>query len=201
MSFTDQSSDSPTSWSWTFGDGGTSTRPEPEPHLHRGRHLHGHPDGDQRLRLGRRDQDRLHHRHRSRATSTPRCPSARASRAARWTILDHRPRATTGRIQVTTANTPHSGSYHLTMDCSQQRHLQHQRGLAAPEPRRRGPGRPELLVEGLQRRDAQPGRRVLLGQRRRQLREGPGPERRQLHQQRLARVQPGRGRPGRRPTA
>ncbi len=61
VSFTDHSTNSPTSWSWTFGDGGTSTAAEPEPHLHDRRQLHRHPDGHEQRRQQPRDEDELHH--------------------------------------------------------------------------------------------------------------------------------------------
>ena len=37
VSFTDSSTNSPTSWSWTFGDAEYLHRPEPKPYLHLGR--------------------------------------------------------------------------------------------------------------------------------------------------------------------
>ena len=165
--------------------------PEPEPHLHRGRHLHRHPDRQQRLRQRRRDQDRLHHRRRDAVGDLRHAAlQRRASRPARssqyWTTR----RTADGRILVTTANTPHAGSHHLTMDTPP----------TAPTARTRrwlhlnlaGESQVDLdvLVEGVRRRDPHPGRRLLLEQRRRELRQGAEPERRELHQQHLAAVQP-----------
>ncbi len=116
VSFTDLSTNSPTSWSWTFGDGGTSTAQNPS------------------------------HTYTSAGTYTVTLTAANSCGSDGFTRTNYitvtQPTAayavlpystgfesgafdqywftqssnSEGRILITTANGPHSGSYHMTMD-------------------------------------------------------------------------------------
>ncbi|MBU0982367.1 MAG: PKD domain-containing protein [candidate division Zixibacteria bacterium] len=116
VNFTDNSTNSPTSWSWTFGDGGTSTAQNPS-HTYTAA-------GTYTVTL----------------TATNACGSDGETKTGYITVTEptgtwaNLPYSTgfetgafdqywtsqssnsEGRILITTANTPHSGSYHLTMD-------------------------------------------------------------------------------------
>ena len=116
VNFTDQSTNSPTSWSWNFGDGGTSTAQNPS-HTYTAA-------GTFTVTL----------------TATNSCGSDQLVRTGYITVSEPTsdyatpPYATgfesgsfdqywftqssnsEGRILITTANGPHTGSYHMTMD-------------------------------------------------------------------------------------
>ena len=117
--FTDSSSNSPTSWSWNFGDGGTSSSQNPS-HTYTtagsytvtltAANAYG-SDGETKTGYI--------------TVTTPQTGGDYAtlpystgfeggSFDPYWTTTSDN----TGRIQLTTANTPHSGSYQMTMDCS-----------------------------------------------------------------------------------
>ncbi len=117
VNFTDGSSNTPTSWSWTFGDGGTSTAQNPG-HTYTAAGTYTVTltatnafGSDDEIKIGYitvSDPGDLY-------ASLPFTEGFEAgSLGPNWTSASNN----TGRIQVTTANTPHSGSYHLTMDCS-----------------------------------------------------------------------------------
>ncbi len=168
----------PRRWSWNFGDGGTLDGPEPRPHLHQRRHLHGDPDREQRRRLRRRGQDQLHHG--DRAGRHLRQPALRHGLRDRRAgpVLDDGSTTDRAASRSPRPTRPHGGTLPPAMDDSSNGGTYSpERGVAAPEPGRAGAGGPELLVEGFRRRDPHPGRRLLLRQRRQQLRQGPRPQR------------------------
>ncbi|MCB2230977.1 PKD domain-containing protein [bacterium] len=116
VNFTDLSTNSPTGWSWNFGDGGTSSAQNPS-------HTYTSA-GTYTVSL----------------TATNSCGSDGETKTAYITVSEPSSDYATlpystgfesgsfdsywftqssnseGRILITTANTPHSGSYHLTMD-------------------------------------------------------------------------------------
>ena len=116
VNFTDQSTNTPTSWAWTFGDGGTSSAQNPS-HTYTAA-------GTYTVTL----------------TATNACGSDGETRTGYITVTEptigyaslpystgfesgsfdsywfSQSNNSEGRILITTANTPHSGSYHLTMD-------------------------------------------------------------------------------------
>ena len=119
VNFTDSSSNSPTSWSWTFGDGGSSSSSNPS-------HTYT-TAGTYTVSLtvsnayGSDTDTKTGYI----TVTTPATGGDYAtlpystgfesgSLDSYWeTFSDN-----TGRVQITTVNTPHSGSYHMTMDCS-----------------------------------------------------------------------------------
>ncbi len=115
VSFTDQSSNNPTSWSWNFGDGGTSTAQNPS---------HNYTNsGDYSVTLtvsnefGSDNQTRTSYISVTDPADTYATPPYSTGFEGGavdqfWTMYE----GTEGRIQLTTANTPHGGSYHLVMD-------------------------------------------------------------------------------------
>jgi PKD repeat protein len=116
VDFTDLSTNSPTSWSWNFGDGGTSTSQNPS-HTYTAA-------GTYTVTL----------------TATNSCGSDGETKSAYISVSEPSSDYATlpystgfesgsfdqywftqssnseGRILITTANTPHSGAYHMTMD-------------------------------------------------------------------------------------
>jgi PKD repeat protein len=115
VSFTDASANNPTSWSWNFGDGATSTAQNPS-------HTYTNP-GDYTVTLtatnafgsdGETKTNYISVTDPADTYATPPYSTGFEGGAVDqyWTLYE----GTEGRIQVTTANTPHSGSYHLVMD-------------------------------------------------------------------------------------
>ena len=117
--FSDSSSNSPTSWSWTFGDGGSSSSQNPS-HTYTSAgtysvtlNVSNAYGSDSTTRTGYIT-----------VTETPvggdyaTLPYStgfeNGSLDSYWATASNN----NGRIQITTANTPHGGSYHMTMDCS-----------------------------------------------------------------------------------
>ncbi|HPF34347.1 MAG TPA: S8 family serine peptidase [Candidatus Krumholzibacteria bacterium] len=115
VSFTDQSTGQPTSWSWSFGDGGTSTAQNPS-HTYTSAgsytvtltatNAQG-SDGETKVNyISVSDPADTY-------ASLPYSTGFESGAVDQyWTLY----LGAEGRIQVTTAQTPHSGSYHLLMD-------------------------------------------------------------------------------------
>ncbi len=61
VTFTDQSTGTPTSWSWIFGDGGTSTAQNPSHTYSTTGYFSPEPDGEQCAGHGHDDSEQLHH--------------------------------------------------------------------------------------------------------------------------------------------
>jgi PKD repeat protein len=119
VSFSDASSNSPTSWSWTFGDGGTSTSANPS-------HTY-YSAGTYTVALTASNAYGTDSETKTSYITVTDPPVGGTHATLPYTTgfeggaLDQYWTSTsnnTGRLQVTTANTPHGGSYHLTMDCS-----------------------------------------------------------------------------------
>jgi subtilisin family serine protease/uncharacterized protein YdeI (BOF family) len=119
VSFTDASSNTPTSWSWTFGDGGTSSAQNPShTYTAAGNYTVSLTASNAYGSDGETKTGYI-------TVTTPQTGGDYATLPYTagfeggafdqyWTSTSNN----TGRIQLTTANTPHSGSYHMTMDCS-----------------------------------------------------------------------------------
>ncbi len=117
VQFSDQSTNTPTGWSWTFGDGGTSSAQNPSrTYTAAGTYTvtltasnaYG-SDGETKTGyITVSDASNLY-------ASLPFSEGFESGSLSQyWTTSSPAP----GRILVTTANTPHSGTRHLTMDVS-----------------------------------------------------------------------------------
>ena len=115
VQFSDQSTNTPTGWSWTFGDGGTSSAQNPSrTYTAAGTYTvtltasnaYG-SDGETKVGyITVSDPSNLY-------ASLPFSEGFESGSLSQyWTTSSPAP----GRILVTTANTPHSGTRHLTMD-------------------------------------------------------------------------------------
>jgi len=115
VSFTDQSSGAPTSWSWTFGDGGSSTAQNPS-------HTYTSA-GTYTVSLtasnaqGSDDEIKTNYitvnEPGSGYAGLPYTTGFESGSLDQyWTTAS----TGNGRVLITTANGPHSGSYHMTMD-------------------------------------------------------------------------------------
>jgi PKD repeat protein len=113
--FTDQSSDSPTSWSWTFGDGGTSTAQNPSyEYTAAGTYTvtltatnaYGSDDEIKSNYITVTEPGSGY------ATLPYSTGFESGSFDQYWTTFS----TGDGRVRLLTTNTPHSGSYHMTMD-------------------------------------------------------------------------------------
>lgn len=115
VSFTDQSSGQPTSWAWTFGDGGSSNAQNPS-HTYTAAGTYtvtltvtNAAGSDVETKTGYVSVT-------DPADTYASLPYATGFEGGAvdqyWTLYE----GAEGRIQVTTANTPHSGAYHLVMD-------------------------------------------------------------------------------------
>ncbi len=115
VNFTDSSSNSPTGWSWTFGDGGSSSSQNPSYNYTTAgtytvtltaTNAFG-SDGETKTGyITVTDPGSLY-------VSLPYSTGFESGALdGNWTTTE----GTEGRIQVSSANTPHSGSFHLTMD-------------------------------------------------------------------------------------
>ncbi len=100
-------------------------------------------------------------------------------------VLDHQQHRRRAH-QVTSANGPHSGAYHLTMDDPSSGGYTTNSASTGPRSQRWGSDHPRLLVEGVRGRDPRRRRHLLLRQRRHELRQGRRPQRWIDLQQRLA---------------
>jgi PKD repeat protein len=118
VNFADLSSNAPTSWSWTFGDGSSSTAQNPS-HSYTTAGSYNvtltatnsaGSDGETKNGyITVNDPGSLY-------ATLPFADGFEAgSLGPNWTSQSSNGE---GRILVTTSNTPHSGSYHLTMDDS-----------------------------------------------------------------------------------
>ena len=118
VSFSDQSAGVPTSWSWTFGDGATSTAQNPS-HTYTvagtfsvsltATNAQGSDAITKNAYITVTDPGDTY-------ASLPYSTGFESGSLDQyWTTYTS---SSVGRIQVTTANTPHGGSYHLTMDTS-----------------------------------------------------------------------------------
>ena len=117
--FTDSSSNSPSSWSWTFGDGGSSSSQNPS-------HTYTSA-GTYSVSLtvsNAYGSDSLTRTGYITVTDTPvggdyaTLPYSTGFETGSFDSYWATTSDNTGRVQIITANTPHSGSYHMTMDCS-----------------------------------------------------------------------------------
>jgi PKD repeat protein len=115
VDFTDQSSGEPTSWSWTFGDGGNSAAQNPS-------HTYNDP-GTYTVALtvsnaqGSDDEVKTNYI----TVTEPGSGYANLPYATGFEsgVLDQYWTTNStgdGRVQLVTSNSPHSGSYHMTMD-------------------------------------------------------------------------------------
>jgi len=115
VNFTDLSSGSPTSWNWSFGDGGSSTLQNPS-------HTYVNP-GTYTVSLtvsnafgtdGVTKTDYITVTEPGSGYASLPYSTGFESGAfdQYWSYVE----GTEGRVLITTANTPHSGSYHMTMD-------------------------------------------------------------------------------------
>ncbi len=120
VAFSDASSNSPTSWSWTFGDGGSSSSQNPDYTYSTAgtftvsltaANSYG---SDIETKTGYITVTDPGSGGGDFATLPYSAGFEGGSFDQYWTSTSNN----TGRIQITTGNTPHSGSYHLTMDCS-----------------------------------------------------------------------------------
>ena len=118
VSFSDQSAGVPTSWNWTFGDGATSTAQNPS-HTYTvagtfsvsltATNAQGSDAITKNAYITVTDPGDTY-------ASLPYSTGFESGSLDQyWTTYTS---SSVGRIQVTTANTPHGGSYHLTMDTS-----------------------------------------------------------------------------------
>jgi len=115
VSFTDASTDQPTSWSWTFGDGGTSTSQNPSyTYTTAGSfnvtltatNAQGSDGETKNGYITTTDPGDTY-------ASLPYSTGFEGGAVDQyWALYE----GAEGRIEVTTANSPHGGSYHLVMD-------------------------------------------------------------------------------------
>ncbi len=115
VGFTDQSSANPTSWNWNFGDGATSTAQNPS-HTYStagnytvsltATNAYGSDTLTKTSYISVTDPADIY--------ATPPYSMGFEGGAVDqyWTLYE----GTEGRIQITTAYTPHTGSYHMVMD-------------------------------------------------------------------------------------
>ncbi len=119
VNFTDSSTNTPTSWSWTFGDGGTSSAQNPS-HTYTAAGTYtvvltasNAYGSDSETKTGYIT-----------ITDPPvggdyaTLPYSTGFESGTFDPYWSNSSTNNGRILLTTANTPHSGSYHMTMDCS-----------------------------------------------------------------------------------
>jgi len=115
VSFTDQSSGSPTSWSWTFGDGGNSTSQNPS-HTYNSAGTYSvtlsvsNSAGNDALT--KTNYITVNPAGSGYASLPYATGFEGGSLDQYWTTTS----SGAGRVLITTANTPHGGSYHMTMD-------------------------------------------------------------------------------------
>ncbi|MDX9856686.1 MAG: PKD domain-containing protein [candidate division Zixibacteria bacterium] len=115
VNFTDLSTNSPTGWSWTFGDGGTSSAQNPA-HTYTAAGTYTvsltasntcGSDGETRTAYITVTEPTVDY------ATLPYSTGFESGLDSYWFTQSNN---SEGRILVTTANTPHSGSYHMTMD-------------------------------------------------------------------------------------
>ncbi|NNE10468.1 MAG: PKD domain-containing protein, partial [Gemmatimonadetes bacterium] len=115
VSFTDQSTGSPTAWDWTFGDGGTSTSANPS-------HTYNSA-GTYTVSLTVTNACGIDTETKTNYITVTNPGGGYASLPYStgfeggavdqyWTTQS----SGNGRVNITTSNTPHSGSWHMTMD-------------------------------------------------------------------------------------
>jgi PKD repeat protein len=117
VDFTDQSSGSPTSWSWVFGDGGTSSAQNPShQYTNPGTYTvtltvsnaYGSDDEIKTNYITVNDPGGLY-------ADLPYSTGFETGNLDQhWTTASNN----NGQIRLLTSNTPHSGSYHMVMDCT-----------------------------------------------------------------------------------